>query len=90
MKTYKKNDIVVVRKKITDNWGDSWLDEMDEYIGNKSVVIKVEVEKGLIHLLLEKLYNRYFGGELSLSYAFPIKSLDNRLEKLKRILDDED
>ena len=86
MKSYKENDIVIVRKKFTDDWGDSWLDEMDEYIGRKSKVIKVNDE--VIHLLLLK---DYFDDELKLtrSYVFPIKSLDNRLEKLERILSED-
>ena len=86
MKSYKENDIVIVRKKFTDDWGDSWLDEMDEYIGRRSKVVKVNGD--IIYLLLLENFVDD-STKFSKSYVFPIKSLDNRLEKLERILSED-
>lgn len=95
MKSYKQGDIVIVRKKFP-NWYMNWTTKMDDYIGKESIVMEdcgIHNNETAIALLLKSEYdynvkNGLHNG-ISLSYVFPIASLDNRLEKLKRILDDE-
>ena len=89
MKSYKFGDIVVINKKIPD-WYLGWTDEMDEYIGNKSIVMNYS-GGDYIELLLKTEYDyrkkHYLNMSISYSYSFPVKSIDNRKDKIKRILE---
>ena len=87
MKSYKNGDIVIVRKKIP-KWSFGWTEVMDDYIGKESVVLHHDKES--VFLLLKTSYDKFIKDGISLSlsytYAFPIESIDNRKEKIERLL----
>jgi len=93
MKNYKKGDIVIVRKKYPD-WRLVWTEEMDYYINKEAIVISdavYENNDSAISLLLKQEYDyrikEGFAIPRSMSYDFPIISLDIRKQKFKRIIE---
>ena len=96
MKIYKKGDIVIVKKKHS-KWQLGWTKEMDYYIEKESVVMKdcvvydnISKDTIPIDLLLKSFYDERIKiglkNHISLAYAFPVASIDNRKEKIKRLL----
>lgn len=89
MKKYKRGDVVIVRKK-DKNFIHGWTDNMDEYLGVKSVVLGYYKSNESIRLVLKRIYDNQIGDINFLrSYVFPLKSIDNRKEKIKRLLEHE-
>ena len=85
---YKIGDIVVVRKKFTDDWGDDWLSDMDYYVNKKCRIINIRIVDGTINEDYKFFDLELLDEQDSTSYAFPLKSLDNRKQKIDRLYND--